>query len=45
MEIPVQEKEMSLSGSKAHPLWYVDLGREAKKEIVVERGLLKTGRR
>ena len=23
---------MRLSGSKAHALWYADLGREAKKE-------------
>jgi hypothetical protein len=34
---------MSRSGSKARFLWYGDLGREAQKEIVVERGLLKTG--
>jgi hypothetical protein len=27
---------MSLSGSKTHPLWYAHVGREAKKEIVVE---------
>ena len=26
---------MSLSGSKTHPLWYADVGREAKKETVV----------
>jgi hypothetical protein len=25
---------MSLSGSKTHPLWYADVGRKAKKEIV-----------
>ena len=30
----IQEKKMSLSGSKTHTLWYADGGREAKKEIV-----------
>lgn len=29
---------MSLSGSKANPLWYADLGREAQKETVVQTG-------
>jgi hypothetical protein len=32
--VDVQEKGMSLSGSKTHPLWYVDVGRKAKKETV-----------
>ncbi len=27
---------MRLSGSKTHPLWYADVGREAKKEIVAD---------
>jgi hypothetical protein len=29
--IEVKEKKTSLSGSKTHPLWYADVGREAKK--------------
>jgi hypothetical protein len=31
---------MRVSGSKAPPLWYADLGREAKKEIVVHNARL-----
>ena len=33
----IQKKVMCLSGSKAHPSWYADLGRKAKKEIAVEK--------
>ena len=32
----IQEKKTSLSGSKTHPWGYADVGREAKKEIVVK---------
>jgi hypothetical protein len=30
----MQDKKMSLSGFKTHPLWYADASRKAKKEIV-----------
>jgi hypothetical protein len=36
---------MSLSGAKAHPLWYADLGREAKKGIVAETASAECQRR
>jgi len=41
--IEVKEKKTSLSGSKTHPLWYADVGREAKKEIVNESHLRNIG--
>ena len=34
--VGIQEKRIRFSGSKTHPLWYADVGREAKKGIVVE---------
>ena len=32
----IQKNKTSLSGWKAHPLWYADLGRAGTKEIVVQ---------
>ncbi len=38
----IQEKKLSLGGSKAHPLWYADLGREANKETVCQEDRERT---
>jgi len=32
----MQDRKMNLGGSKTHPLWYANVGREAKEETVAK---------